>query len=128
RDQAAERRQAIVDVVHGAAACVGSDHSEESGVGDAEAYLLTFHVSASHAEARDHRITGLLRGVDHADAEEEEHRHRRQKSPALAGWSARRPRAWSLWCTHPGFESRPESRRTGRRATRWAAGRTAWRA
>ncbi len=46
RDHAAERSKRIVHAVDRSAACVGSHGGEESGVGDAEADFLAFHVAA----------------------------------------------------------------------------------
>src|ERR1019366_7877592 len=61
RHEAAQRGEAIVHVVDGAAACVRGDDGEERRGGDTEAHLLAFHVAARPAQAGQHRIAGLFR-------------------------------------------------------------------
>ena len=56
RNQAAERREAVVHAVDGAATGVGGDGGEQRGVGDAEADFLAFHVAAG--------LRGGRRGLD----------------------------------------------------------------
>ena len=69
RHQAAERREAIVHGVDGAAGRAGGDRGIERGHGDAEANFLAFHVAAGRidAELRQERIACGLRPVGGGD-------------------------------------------------------------
>jgi hypothetical protein len=91
RHQAAQRRQAVVRVVHRAATGVGGNHREKRRVGNAEARLLAFHVAAG-LRVRGGRlnphlsqigISGRLRTVSHKHARQEQHAHGGEERPAL---------------------------------------------
>ena len=90
---AAERREAVVHGVDGAARRVGGDGREQRRIGDAEADFLAFHVAAGLqrrsapgrcASAAKAGLPGCLGPVGDDDAGQEQDAHDREDRPALA--------------------------------------------
>ena len=86
RHHAAERGVGVVHAVDRAARGGGGHRREQAAVGDAEAYLLAFHVAAGRidAERMQQRVALLFEGDHGHHGDDEDRGHRREHRPALA--------------------------------------------
>jgi hypothetical protein len=85
RDHAAQRHEAVVHGVDGAARGRRRDYREQRGEGNAEPHLLTLHVARRwiDAERRERRVRLRFRPVADGDADNEQDAHGAEDGPAL---------------------------------------------
>ena len=85
RNQAAQRREAVVHRVDRAAGRVGRHRGEQRRGSDAEARFLAFEVPSGlvHRQAAQRGIARCLRRIGDGDARDEQRGHRTKEGPAL---------------------------------------------